>query len=194
MIRHYSRTTGCTYLPQLGHQLPPDAVVISEELFLSVIANPAPGKIRSHDAEGLPILIDPPPVVINEAELCQAIDQAADTARNQVVGDPLRGEEYKLAAAEAQAFADAGYQGDVPRAVAAWVTATRTAQQAADHILAEAAQYNEALYLLRETRLQAKELIRTAMAAGQVEHAQDIADETIASIEAAVAGIGNNAG
>lgn len=128
-----------------------------------------------------------------QASLSQQIDAAADTARRAVVGDPTRTEEYKLAAAEAKFFKDAGYPSDaVPRTVATWAINGRTAQQAADSILAEAAQYTEALYQIRETRLQAKELVRQAMDAGNVEQAQDIAAETIASIEAAVAGIGNN--
>lgn len=120
------------------------------------------------------------------------IDQAADAARAAVVGDPLRAVEYDRAAAQAQAFKDADYQGTVPPMVAAWAINGRTAQQAADDILREAAEYSGALVQLRTTRLQAKELIRTAMQAGDVEHAQDIAAETIAAIEAAVAGIGNN--
>ena len=109
-----------------------------------------------------------------------------------MAGDPLRAVEYDRAASEAQAFAAAGYPVDaVPRTVAAWAINGRTAQQAADSILAEAAQYTEALYQIRETRLLAKELVRQAMATGNIEQAQDIAAETIASIEAAVAGIGN---
>jgi len=127
-------------------------------------------------------------------DLCQSVDTAADAARSAVAGDPLRAVEYDRARLEAEQFAAAGYQGNVPAMVAAWAINGRTAQQAAENILAEAAQYNTALVQLRTVRLNAKELIRTAMAAGQVEHAQDIADETIASIEAAVAGIGNNAG
>jgi len=47
-------------------------------------------------------------------------------------------------------------------------------------------------YQIRETRLQAKELVLQAIATGNAAQAQDIAAETIASIEAAVAGIGNN--
>ncbi|WP_431483715.1 XkdW family protein [Pseudomonas solani] len=126
--------------------------------------------------------------------LCAQIDSAADAARRAVSGDPLRAVEYEKSAAEAQAFKEAGYPADaVPRTVAAWAINGRTAQQAADSILAEAAAYTEALYQIRETRLQAKELIRQAMANGNVEQAQDIAAETIAAIEAAVAGIGNNA-
>lgn len=126
--------------------------------------------------------------------LCKQIDIAADIARATVAADPLRAMEYSLAASEAQAFKTAGYPAQsVPRTVAAWAIEGRTPQQAADNILVEAAQYNEALYLLRETRLQAKAQVRAAMQAGNAELAQDIAAETIASIEAAVAGIGNNA-
>lgn len=125
--------------------------------------------------------------------LCSQIDHAADDARRAVAGDPLRAVEYDRAAAEALAFAAAGYQGEVPPMVAAWAIGGRTPQQAADSILAEAAQYNGALVQLRTVRLQAKELIRAAMVAGDVEQAQTIAAQTVASIEATVAGIGNNA-
>lgn len=60
-MRYYSKETGCTYLSSThAGQMPADAVPISEALYLEVIANPAPGKVRSHDATGLPILIDPP--------------------------------------------------------------------------------------------------------------------------------------
>lgn len=129
-----------------------------------------------------------------QASLSQQIDAAADAARSAVAGDPLRAVEYERAASEAQAFKAAGYPaGDVPRTVSAWAIGGRTAQQAADSILAESAAYTEALYQIREARLGAKELVRQAMAAGNTEQAEDIAAETIASIEAAVAGIGNNA-
>lgn len=192
MQRYYSKNTGNTYLQGI-HLIPDDAVTISESIYLSVIANPTPGKIRSHDEHGLPILIDPPPVIPTADELCAKIDTAADTARRAVAGDPLRAVEYDRARLQAEAFAAAGYQGEVPPMVAAWAISGRTPQQAADSILAEAAQYNGALVQLRTVRLQAKELIRAAMAEGNVELAEDIAAETIASIEAAVAGIGNNA-
>jgi hypothetical protein len=193
-MRYYSRSTGSTYIDEIhGEAMPPDAQPITDELYLSVIANPMPGKIRSHDAQGLPILVDPPHVQITADELCASIDRTTDTARRAVAGDPLRAVEYQMAATEAQAFAAAGYPAEaVPRTVAAWAMAGRSAQQAADNILTEAAQYNEALHLLRETRLRAKEQVRQAMNAGEVEQAQDIAVATIAAIQAAIAGIGNN--
>ncbi len=125
--------------------------------------------------------------------LCTRVDDAADAARARVAGDPLRAVEYDRARIEAQAFADAGYPTDaVPRTVAAWAINGRTAQQAADSILAEAAAYTEALYVIRETRLAAKEQIRALMDAGEVEQAQQLAEQAIAAVEAAVAGVGNN--
>lgn len=195
MTRYYSQTTGCSYLEGVHNtELPPDAVEIPEDRYLTVIANPTPGKIRSHDAHGLPILVDPPPYVPTADELCARVDAAADAARAAVAGDPLRAVEYDRAANEAQAFAAAGYEGAVPPMVAAWAINGRTAQQAADDILREAAQYNGALVELRTVRLQAKEQIRTLMVAGQVEQAQQVAEQTIATIEAAVSGIGNARG
>ena len=194
MQRYYSKATGSTYFKGM-HDMPPDVKPIDEDRYLAVIANPAPGKVRSHDAEGLPILIDPPVYVPAADELCSRIDDAADAARSRVAGDPLRAVEYDRSRIEAQAFADAGYPPDaVPRTVAAWAINGRTAQQAADSILAEAAAYTEALYVIRETRLAAKEQIRTLMASGEVEQAQQVVEQTVAAIEAAVAGIGNNAG
>ena len=132
------------------------------------------------------------PEVTPEA-LCQRIDTAADAARRAVAGDPLRAVEYDRARLAAEQFAAAGYEGEVPAMVAAWAINGRTPQQAADSILAEAAAYTNALELLRTTRLAAKEQVRALMAANQVEQAQQLTDQTIAAIEAAVAGIGNNA-
>ncbi len=123
--------------------------------------------------------------------LCNQVDRAADAARAKVAGDPLRAVEYQRAADEASDFKAGGYQGEVPPMVAAWAINGRTAQQAADNILSEAAQYTAALVLLRTVRLQAKERIRAAMSGGQVEQAESIAAETIASIHDAVAGVGN---
>lgn len=146
------------------------------------------------DADGLPILVPMEGPLVTSAALCDAIDVAADAARRAVAGDPLRAVEYDRAANEAQLFKEAGYPAEaVPRTVAAWAINGRTPQQAADSILAEAAQYTEALYLLRETRLQAKEMVRALVQGGQIEQAQDVAAETIAAIQAAVTGIGNNA-
>lgn len=60
-MRYYSRTTGTTYVDGVHDgQIPQDAVPIDDERYQQVIANPSPGKMRGHDASGLPILVDPP--------------------------------------------------------------------------------------------------------------------------------------
>lgn len=177
-----------------GHSMPADAVEISNEDYKYLLSGQSSGMIISADSDGMPILESPPVIMPTSADLCISIDTAADAARRAVARDPLRAVEYDRAAAEAEAFKDAGYPSDaVPRTVAAWAISGRTAQQAADNILLESAAYTEALYQIREARLGAKELVRQAMAAGNVDQAQDIAAETIAAIESAITGIGNNA-
>lgn len=60
-MRFYSPSTGCTYLTELhGQSIPGDAVEISDEVFLRVIANPERGQVRAHDDSGQPYLIDAP--------------------------------------------------------------------------------------------------------------------------------------
>lgn len=72
LTRFYSQSTGCTYMPTVHDTMPDDAVEISEQVYSDVIANPAPGKVRGHDAQGLPILIDPPVHVLTVDELAAA--------------------------------------------------------------------------------------------------------------------------
>lgn len=69
--RLYSRTTGSCYY-DTHTNIPDDAIPISEDCFLSVLINPSPGKVRGHDAQGLPILIDPPVHVLTVDELAAA--------------------------------------------------------------------------------------------------------------------------
>lgn len=60
MSRFYSQSTGNSYIAGVhGGSMPGDAKPIDEDRYLSVIANPEAGKIRSHDADGLPFLVDP---------------------------------------------------------------------------------------------------------------------------------------
>ncbi|EIU1687337.1 phage tail protein [Pseudomonas aeruginosa] len=155
-----------------------------------MLADQALGKFIIADSGGLPVAVSQ---AATAAALCQRIDTAADRARRAVAGDPLRAVEYDRARLAAEQFAAAGYQGEVPAMVAAWAINGRTPQQAADSILTEAAAYTSALELLRTTRLAAKEQVRALMAGNQVEQAQQLTEQTVAAIEAAVAGIGNNA-
>lgn len=68
MKSFYSQSTGCTYLEGLHESMPADAVQIDLDRILSVMGNPAPGKVRGHDESGLPILIDPSTDELAEAE------------------------------------------------------------------------------------------------------------------------------
>lgn len=187
----YSASTGGFYSDEIhGANMPADVVAITDDEHAALLAGQSVGQAICATANGRPTLKSPQPP--SSAALCASIDTAADAARLAVAGDPLRAVEYEKAAAEAQAFKDADYPADAcPRSVAAWAINGRTPRQAADSILAEAAAYAEALYQIRETRLQAKELIRQAMAEGDSARAEDIAAETIAAIEAAIHGVGN---
>lgn len=177
-------------------RLPSDAVEITDGVRQQLLAGVSQFRQIRGDANGYPVLVEMPGPSSKELEstFLARIDSEADAVRTAVVGDPVRALEYDKAAQEAAAFRDAGYPTDaVPRTVAAWAINGRTAQAAADSILAEAAAYTEALYVIRETRLAAKEQIRMLMDAGEVEQAQQLAEQTIAAIEAAVAGVGNAA-
>lgn len=121
-----------------------------------------------------------------EAErLCAKVDAAVDSGRRTLAGDPLRALEYQQAALEAQAFKDQGYPKKVvPLSVSAWVVKGRTARQAADQILAKAAEFEANLLALRELRLKAKAQIRAHMAKGKADLASQAADDVLATIRA----------
>ncbi|MCC8342819.1 phage tail protein [Pseudomonas stutzeri] len=196
----YSESTGSLLLGSMRSAYesagtwPADAEAITQTQYDLLQAGRRDGFVIARNELGELVLVERAKPAPKVEALCSRIDLAADAARSRVAGDPLRAVEYDRARIEAQAFADVGYPGDaVPRTVAAWAINGRTAQQAADSILAEAAAYTEALYVIRETRLAAKEQIRMLMDAGEVEQAQQLAEQTIASIEAAVAGVGNAA-
>lgn len=65
--RLYSPGTGCTYIPNISTDIPVDAVPISEERFLEVLAVTVAGKVLGHDSDGLPVLIDAPEQVLDLA-------------------------------------------------------------------------------------------------------------------------------
>lgn len=57
-MRLYSKATGSTYLKGMHADIPDDAIEISEDLYRSVIGNASLGKVRNHDENGLPCLVD----------------------------------------------------------------------------------------------------------------------------------------
>jgi hypothetical protein len=148
----------------------------------------------AHDWDGEQWVLDAAKVALLEQQeterLCAKVDAAADIARTALAGDPLKAMEYAQAAADAQAFQDAGYpKKDVPLAVSAWVVKGRTAKQAADQILAKDAQLHEALLALRVLRLKAKEQIKAQAAKGKIDLARNASEEAIAAIRQTVASV-----
>lgn len=127
---------------------------------------------------------------LQEAEqLCSKVDAVADSARTVLAGDPLKAMEYAQAAADAQAYQDAGYpKKEVPLSVAAWVVKGRTAKQAAEQILSKAEQLTDHLLTLRTLRLKAKQQIRTHAAKGNLDLARSAGDDTLAAIRELVSG------
>lgn len=80
MKRFYSASTQSSYLLGMHSDIPADAVEITEALYLSVIGDPAPGKIRAHDESGLPYLIDAPiqPIVVTGSQIDAERDRRID--------------------------------------------------------------------------------------------------------------------
>lgn len=171
--------------------IPPGAIEISEELREALISAGLPIALDKH---GQPVAVQPdePTAAAQLEQLLAVLDKAADDARTAIIGDPLRALEYETAATEAQQFKDTGYPAEaIPRAVAAGVIHGITAQESADSILREAAQFNDVQYRIRETRLLAKAIVRDLASAGQFEYARQVVDEAVQSINEAVRGVGN---
>lgn len=105
-----------------------------------------------------------------QAEAVQRIDSDVDRIYAAVIGN--RQAEYEAAEREAQAYADAGYVGDVPPLVEAWATAkVWTGAQAADDILTQAVAWRSAQAQIRAARLARKEQARMAADAAGVQAA-----------------------
>ena len=65
--RFYSRSTGATYLEGLHTSIPEDAIFLSDDRYDQIICNPDPSKVRSHDDQGFPVLVDRPPLSQEES-------------------------------------------------------------------------------------------------------------------------------
>ena len=95
------------------------------------------------------------------------IDTEVDAIYGAAIGN--RQAEYEAAERQAQAYADADYTGTVPGMVSSWASAKGwTGQQAAEDILAQAAQWRGAQDAIRAQRLQRKEQVRAAADAAGV--------------------------
>lgn len=167
--------------------IPNGSVEVSEERRYMLVNS---GRPIVMGPDGLPEPAQPDTITLQQ--ILESVDRAADQARSAIAGDPLRAVEYDRARLEAEAFAARNYQGEVPRTVAAWAINGRTPRQAADEILSEATAHIEALYAIREARLQAKERIRAAFTTGETALAVNIAAEMAASLDEAILNVSNH--
>jgi len=149
-----------------------------------VIWMPWQGRLRMSEAptptseymwtDAGPAWVERAPVTIVAARAIDKVDAEGDAARLKVIGDPTKVLEYQLAEAQARPYAAAGYPDPAPECVASWADAKRWAnggeswsgQQAADDIITTADRWYSALERIRRLRLDAKERVRAAVAAG----------------------------
>lgn len=178
--------TGTTLVPDPNGPIA-DAVEITDGTWRALLDAESAGKVIVADSTGHPIAIDPPapPLDQYKATLCAQVDASRDGAYAAIGGNNAgRIEEYTMARDDAIAYRAAGYAGAVPVGVSSWVTPERTAQQAADGIIATADAWTAFVGAVRTYTLQGKYAVTVAAdAAG----AHAAADQAIASIEAAVA-------
>lgn len=97
---------------------------------------------------------------MTKLEMIKHIDRAADAARLRLVEDPLRTFEYFIAETEAKQFQAANFQGEAPPTVKSWANAIKVSyEEACLDILLKASEWRQALYYLRDVRLNGKHQI-----------------------------------
>ncbi|WP_339454031.1 phage tail protein [Pseudomonas sp. EA_5y_Pfl2_R50] len=162
-------------------------MIVIQELhqFDGELRLPQPSAAHGWDGEKWVLNADKQLVLVEQEteRLCSKVDAAADNARTELAGDPLKAMEYAQAAADAQAYQDAGYpKKEVPLSVAAWVAKGRTAKQAAEQILGKAEQLTDHLLALRTLRLKAKAQIRAQAAKGNMDLARSAGEDALIAI------------
>jgi hypothetical protein len=131
------------------------------------------GSIESVLASALPPdvapLPAPVPALADYQKAARArIDSDVDAVYYAVIGD--RTTEYQATNDDAKAFKNAGYVGTAPASVQCWATVKGwTAQQAADDILATAANWLNAQQSMRASRLQKKQDVTAATTNAEVD-------------------------
>lgn len=154
----YSATTAGFYDRVIhGGNIPADAVEITSEEHAALLVGQSEGKIISADADGKPVLVTPAGPTLEESivALVKQIDADVDAIYQSVIG--YRATEYAEAESQAKTFKEAHYVGEVPVCVQGWADAkAKSAQWAADDILATSAAWRTAQAYIRTQRLAAK--------------------------------------
>ena len=154
----YSQSTGGFYSREIhGKNIPSDAVEITDAAYSLLMLAQIDGKnIRSDDA-GYPVAVMPAPDVVTKDDLAVSIDDAVAAIYARYNRFQA---EYTEREAQARDYKAAGYAGEIPQQVAAFATpANKTGKQAADIILAQAAQLRGALSQLGVLRMRKYEVL-----------------------------------
>jgi hypothetical protein len=120
-------------------------------------------------------------------DLCVQIDAAADAVYVAIGGpSPGRLAEYQQANMDALSFKASGYAGDVPATIECQcIAAAMTSREAADDIIATAANWNAALVAIRSARLIGKGKVTASETVALAESAASTAIEAINAVAAA---------
>lgn len=169
------------YDSSIHAELPEDAFELPEGLHMDLINGQSNGKVIDFSVEP-PALIDPPVIFRSEGELTEAINVKVESIYNKWMRFEA---EYVAREAAAQAYKDAGYTGTP----GVWITsfavpAGVSNKDAADLILAQAAQLRGALEALGGLRMRKYELVGLEGQALEDKHA-----EICAAIDAVVASL-----
>lgn len=173
----WSKTTNGFYDAAIhGFNIPADAVEITTEHHVALLAAQSAGQRIVADANGYPVAVDPPAPSLDElkAAALSDIDAEAGRARARYITvAPGQEATYILKAQQAAAFKAGGYTGAAPGLVQAEMDATgATAQAAADDILAQEAAWAWKAAQIESARRRGKVAAGNAADAAGVEAAR----------------------
>lgn len=198
MAIFYSKSTGGFYDDAIhtGNQIPKDVVSVSADQYQALLEGQAQGKLITADANGNPVLSDPPAPSLADvqATALKTIDADAETLRSvYITANSGQVATYILKYNEATAYKTAGYTGDVPGLVQSEVDATGdTPQAAADSIIAQYEAWSALAASIETIRRKAKIAVSAATTADDVNTAVTTAQAGFAQIQSSAGSAASN--
>jgi hypothetical protein len=190
MALFYSKSTGGFYDDSIhtAAQIPSDAVAITEVQHQALLTGQSAGKLITADANGNPILVDPPapPLADVQSRSLVALDDAAEVLRGKfITANSGQVATYLLKQNQAAAYKAANYTGTIPGLVQAEADATdKAAKDACDDILAQYDLWCNLAAAIETARRTAKVAVNAATTVDAVNSAVSTAQAAFAQIEA----------
>ena len=188
---YFSPTTNGFYDQAIhGENIPADAVEITSERHIELLAAQSQGASIQPDADGYPVAVFPPPPALDQvkATAAAAIDQAAgETRQKYITTSPGQEATYAEKARQCEAYKAAGYPATLDPITHAYVMAEANAkscsyQAACDAILAERDQWAVLGAKIEEASRKAKLAVAAAIDAEAVEAAKQIGLAELAAL------------